>query len=156
MNSQLCEAWRIHDRINRYVVERIVDEDWGIPMSKTKGVGAQFAHIVNVRRMWVSAADTAVEPTFEKLDEKAASRAEVLTALDQSGDAILALVEAALREGRSVKNFKPSAEAFVGYLISHESAHRAMAELALRQAGRPLPDKVAYGQWEWGSRAKEL
>ena len=51
-----------------------------------------------------------------------------------------------------MKNFKPHAAAFLGYLISHEANHRGHIELALRQAGIPLDDKIAYGQWEWGVR----
>ncbi|MBL8040276.1 MAG: hypothetical protein JNM04_02895 [Chthonomonas sp.] len=41
---------------------------------------------------------------------------------------------------------------WLGYLISHETHHRAQAELILREFSSALPDKVAYGLWEWGVR----
>ncbi|MBL8040278.1 MAG: hypothetical protein JNM04_02905 [Chthonomonas sp.] len=50
------------------------------------------------------------------------------------------------------KALSPHRTAYVGYLISHETHHRAQAELILREFGAALPDKVAYGLWEWGVR----
>jgi hypothetical protein len=40
----------------------------------------------------------------------------------------------------------------VCYLCSHEAFHRSQIELVLRQVGKPLDDKTAYGLWEWGVR----
>jgi uncharacterized damage-inducible protein DinB len=54
-------------------------------------------------------------------------------------------------EGK-IKGFKPHAAAFLGYLISHESHHRGQIALSLKQAGKPLDKKIAYGLWEWGVR----
>lgn len=85
--------------------------------------------------------------------EKDEPDADLLTKrLTDSGLAVEELVRrAGTPEGR-IKGFKPHAAGFVGYLISHESFHRAMVEIALRQAGCPLDDKIAYGVWEWGAR----
>ena len=95
-----------------------------------------------------------MEGSIPKLD--GAGREETVAALTASGKAVADVVENALASAVRIMNFKPTTEAFVGYLISHESNHRGQAELALRQAGVPLPDKVAYGLWEWGSRGAEL
>jgi hypothetical protein len=72
--------------------------------------------------------------------------------LVDSGKAIGTLLETGLENGGKVKGFKPHATAFLGYLISHESHHRGQIALSLKQSGKPLDKKIAYGIWEWGVR----
>lgn len=100
--------------------------------------------------MWIKSIDGVCE--LAKLDEKNAGRVEIAPSLEESGRVLAELVNQAIEKGERVKGFKPSTEAFVGYLCAHDSFHRAQIELALRQAGMPLSDKVAYGMWEWGVR----
>jgi uncharacterized damage-inducible protein DinB len=148
----LLESWRIHDRINRYLLDAIPPEALATPLAKGKSVGASFAHIHNVRLMWLKASAPDLHAGQTKFEKEPLDHALLQTRLTESGQAIEELVRrAGSPEGR-VKGFKPHAAAFVGYLISHESFHRAMVEIALRQAGTPLDDKVAYGTWEWGVR----
>lgn len=131
------------------MLSAIPDEQLPTELAKGKSVSDQFAHINNVRLMWIKASAPELMEDQIKL-EKNPNRQQILAALDQSDPAIEKLVASAkVPEGR-VKNFKPHASAFVGYLLSHEAYHRAQAELALRQAGTPLADKTAYGLWEWG------
>jgi uncharacterized damage-inducible protein DinB len=61
------------------------------------------------------------------------------------------LVKAIANSGK-VKNFKPHATAFLGYLISHESHHRGQIGWTLKHSGHPLDQKIAFGLWEWGVR----
>ncbi|MGV3618765.1 MAG: DinB family protein [Fimbriimonas sp.] len=148
----LLETWRINDRINRYLLAAITPEALGTPLAKGKSVGANFTHIHNVRLMWLKASAPDLHEGQVKFDKDPFDHALLVERLTASGVAIEELVRrAGTPEGR-VKGFKPHAAGFVGYLISHESFHRAMVEVALRQAGIPLDDKVAYGTWEWGSR----
>jgi uncharacterized damage-inducible protein DinB len=87
------------------------------------------------------------------VEKDAAGDAERLrAALTASAAAIEALLARALTGDGRVKGFKPHATAFLGYLISHESHHRGQIALALKQSGRPLDRKTAYGIWEWGVR----
>lgn len=73
------------------------------------------------------------------------------SSLRASGEAIATLLTRGLESGR-IKGFKPHATAFAGYLIAHESSHRGEIGVALTQSNHRLPDKIAYGLWEWGSR----
>lgn len=148
----LLETWRINDRINRYLLEAIPPEALATPLAKGKSVGGNFTHIHNVRLMWLKASAPDLHATQVKFEKEPFDHALFAERLTASAEAIEELVRrAGSPEGR-IKGFKPHAAAFVGYLIAHESFHRAMAEIALRQAGTPLDDKTAYGIWEWGSR----
>lgn len=148
----LLETWRINDRINRYLLAAIPAEHLGVALAKGKSVAGNFGHIHNVRLMWLKAAAPDLLEGLSKVERETVDPAELASALAASGAAIETLVQrAGSPEGR-IKHFKPHAAAFVGYLVSHESAHRAMVELALRQAGTPVDDKTSYGLWEWGSR----
>jgi len=151
--KDLIETWFIHDRINRYLLDTI-DKDHLTDTSASKGrnVSEQFAHIHNVRLMWLKAAAPELLDDQTKIEkELSPTKSELSFLLTQSGEAIGKLLEKAFAEGK-IKGFKPHATAFMGYLISHESHHRGQIMLALKQSGHKVDQKVSYGIWEWGSR----
>ena len=152
--GQLIDTWRIHDRINHYLLDAVPAEALSsVSASKGRTVGEQIAHVHNVRLMWLKQAAPELLEGLEKVEKDRAADVEVLrAALRASGAAVETLLRRALAEGGRVKGFKPHAAAFLGYLISHESHHRGQVALTLKQAGHPLDRKVAYGIWEWGVR----
>jgi uncharacterized damage-inducible protein DinB len=152
--AQMLETWRIHDRINRYLLAAVPGEALAaVSASRGRTVGEQFAHVHNVRLMWLQHAAPELLEGLAKIEKDAAGDAETLrAALEASGVAVARLLEQALAAGGRVKGFKPHATAFLGYLVSHESHHRGQIALTLKQAGHPLDKKVAYGIWEWGVR----
>ena len=154
MEDQLVETWQIHDRINRYLLDAIPDAALGsVSVSKGRSVGEQFAHMHDVRLMWLKAAAPELLAGLDKFPKEAATdKAKLSDALTHSGEAIAALLRKAVAAGGKVKNFKPHTVAFLGYLISHESHHRGHIGLTLKQTGHPLDKKVAFGLWEWGVR----
>jgi uncharacterized damage-inducible protein DinB len=151
--DQLLDTWRIHNRIHLYVLEALSPEALrGKLASGGRDVAHQFAHVHDVRLMWLKASAPDLLDGLDKLGGLAEPDAALLAAsLTASAEAIQTLISRGLETGR-IKSFKPHPTAFVGYLISHESYHRAEIGLALTQSGHPLPQKVAYGEWEWGSR----
>lgn len=115
--------------------------------------GEQFAHIHNVRLQWLQPSAADLMGGLTKIEKDQASDAAMLRkALGDSRVAIASLLERGIAAGGKIKGFKPHATAFLGYLISHESYHRAEIGIILAQAGFKLVQKIAYGQWEWGSR----
>jgi len=145
----IVETWKIAARLNPYFISAVPAEHWTTKPAKGKTVEGHFCHIHNVRLMWLKSAATDLLEGIEKLES--GTPEGVIKALEASAEAIALLLERASVDDR-IKGFKPHRTAYLGYLISHETHHRAQAELILREFGSPLPDKTAYGLWEWGVR----
>ena len=153
-NNQLVETWQIHDRINLYLLDAVDPQSLGNhSASKGRSVGEQFAHLHNVRLMWLKASAPELLKGLNKIENDQANDKKLLAkSLTESGKAIGTLLAQSLEAGGKVKGFKPHAAAFLGYLISHESHHRGQIALTLKQSGKPLDKKISYGMWEWGVR----
>lgn len=158
MLVQILETWAIHNRITHYVLDAIADEALGgVGASGGRSVREQYAHLHNVRLMWLEAAKPALMegiqkiPTKTKADKEAITREVIVNSLKASEAAIAELLKHGFETGR-ISGFKPHPMAFVGYLIAHESYHWGEIGIILTQAGTPLDQKTAYGMWEWGVR----
>jgi uncharacterized damage-inducible protein DinB len=153
MNDQIIETWQIHDRINRYLLKAAPDNALGSRMApKHRTVFQLFAHMHNVRLMWLKAASPDLMDGLTKIEGENGEKAALAAALEESGNAIAELLRKALAAGGKVKGFKPHAVGFLGYLISHESHHRGQIGWTLKHTGHPLDQKTSYGLWEWGVR----
>lgn len=154
MDKQLLETWDIHNRINIYLLDAVNPTALAAySASKGRSVGEQFAHVHNVRLMWLKAAAPELLQGLDKIEKDGAQDKKLLRkSLVESGAALRTLLEKSLAADGKVKGFKPHGAAFLGYLISHESHHRGQIALSLKQAGHPLDKKVQYGIWEWGVR----
>ena len=150
--NDLIDAWQIHNRINNYLLAAITDEALLLVIGRGRNAAEQFAHMHNVRLMWLKASAPELFATQTKIEKGENLSRELLTQrLKESGDAIAAMLEAALAAGK-LKGFKPHPAAFLGYMISHESHHRGQITQGLKQAGYKIDAKVLCGLWEWGSR----
>jgi uncharacterized damage-inducible protein DinB len=153
--SQLLETWEIHNRINLYLLEAIDGAHLQdvAPASKGRNVGEQWAHIHNVRLMWLKSAAPELLAGLKKIEKDEATKKDLLVrSLSESAKAIRLTLEQALESNGKIKGFKPHATAFVGYLIAHESHHRGQIILLLKQNGHRLPNQTLFGIWEWGTR----
>ena len=152
--QQLIETWAINNRSDLYLLDAIAEEHLDDALvSKGRNVGKQFAHIHNVRLMWLKASMPEGLEGVSKIEpEQPISKALLYLSLTQSGEAIERLIENAAGNGGKVKGFKPHVTAFLGYLTAHDAHHRSQIIIALKQSGHPVDKKIGYGIWEWGTR----
>ena len=151
MKEQLLDTWKINNRINLYLLDAIADEALGISAPMGRSVAQQFAHMHNVRLMWLKSGVPELLEGLEKIEQAVFSKDMLRYGLEDSGRAIEGLLMRGIAAGK-IKGFKPHPTAFLGYLIAHDAYHRAEIGLILTQSGHPLDQKTSYGMWEWGSR----
>jgi uncharacterized damage-inducible protein DinB len=151
--AALLNAFNTNNRINRYLIESIAPAAWRAKPAEGKGrtISAIVAHMHNVRVMWlkVSAKGSTIPP---QLDRASITPAQAIQGLEQSCRALSELLARALQADGRIKGFRPDVAGFLGYLIAHDAHHRGQIAMLARQLGHPLPQKITFGMWEWGSR----
>ncbi len=148
----IIDTWEINNKINGYLINAIEEGCFAdISSSKGRTVGEQFAHIHNVRLMWLSAAMPELLPAVKKIEKDNITKQLIIQQFDKSGKAVSLMIDNGLRTGK-IKNFKPHPTAFLGYLIAHEAHHRGQIVLSLKQSGHAPDKKILFGLWEWGTK----
>jgi uncharacterized damage-inducible protein DinB len=153
LSGALLNAFEINDRINQYLIDDLPAEAWRAepPDHNGRTIAAIVAHMHNVRVMWLRATAKGSKIPGQ-LEWTKVTPAQAKKGLEQSGDALRAVLESALQNDGRVKGFKPDATAFFGYLIALDAHHRDQVTMLARQVGHGLPQKATFGMWEWGTR----
>ncbi len=102
METQVLDTWRIHNRINLYLLDAIAPEALQGTSAGMKGrsVGEEFAHMHNTRLMWLEVAAPGLVEGLSKLDKAQAPDKELLRqSLTASGEAIEALLQRGMAAG---------------------------------------------------------
>src|SRR5882762_2215063 len=149
----LRNAFDINGRIHPYLIDNLPSEAWRAEPADNKGrnVASIVAHMHNVRVLWLKATAQGSELP-DQLEPTKLTPAQAKKALENSRDALRAVLMNALEGDGRVKGFKPDVAAFFGYLIAHDAHHRGQITMLARQTGHVLPQKAMFGMWEWGTR----
>ena len=151
------EMLAVSESINQGLLLAIDDSAWLSPPPHGKGrtIAHLFAHIHNVRLMWLVAQKRAQVP--RKLDGEGITKAAMREALEESSAALREVIREAAQtpEGR-IRDFKPNVAHFVAYLISHEAHHRGQITQLARALGHAVDQKTMFGMWNWSAHWKEV
>jgi len=148
----LLNAFNTNNRINQYLIDHLPPSAWKAlpPGKKGRTIAAMFAHMHNVRVMWLKTAKAEEIP--EQLDRGKVTPAQAMRALEYSRHALCVVISQALTGNGRIRGFRPDVAGFLGYLVAHDAHHRGQIAMLARQVGHPLPQKAVFGMWEWGSR----
>ncbi len=152
LEEQILETWRIHNRINLYMLENIPEDAFSATLSKRGGrdIARQVAHLHNVRvARLTSFAKKAGSPLREFEKTESPPKKTLLEAMEGSGKVMEQYLSHCLEKEGQASNFKRGVVPMLGYYITHESHHRGNILLTMKQCGFKLPDALKWGIWDW-------
>ena len=151
----LLTAFDTNDRINEYLIDNLPPDAWRAepPQKKGRDVAGIFAHMHNVRVMWLKATGGKVP---DQLDRHTVTLLQAKKGLEASRAALHDVISDALSGQGRIKGFRPDVAGFIGYLIAHDAHHRGQITMLARQTGHPIPQKAMFGMWEWGVRSSDI
>ena len=92
--NPLIETWQIHNRINLYLLDGVDEAHMkDISASKGRSVGEQFAHMHNVRLMWLKVAAAELLEGLAKIEKEQVTKEKLAAELKSSGQAVESLFE---------------------------------------------------------------
>lgn len=145
----LVDTWHLNNRVNLLLLDSLTDEQLASAANpRARSIADQFAHLHNVRIMWLEPRVPAVAKALVKIGKGAASKAPLAEALQSSANAIGDLIGEVEKTGQ-LKSYKRGVIAFFGYALAHEGRHRAQIVLHLKQAGMRIDPMLGFGLWEW-------
>jgi uncharacterized damage-inducible protein DinB len=152
--AALLTAFDTNDRVNRYLIENLPEAAWSAepPGGKGRTIAAVVSHMHNVRLMWLKAAAKGTRIPSQ-LDRHTVTPTQALKALEQSREALRAVLEQSLSGDGRIKGFKPDVAGFFAYLVAHDAHHRGQVAMLARQVGHPISQRATFGMWEWGARS---
>jgi len=152
--DQVLETWRRHQEILMALLDAVPRGGLvAVPTgSRGRDVARQLAHLDRVRRGWLHLHATGERPRLPRDDkDRRPTKVQLRKRLRESGRQVEAFLGDALRGRARTRMFGGQPVRWMGYLVAHESHHRGQIALALKQAGKRLPDGVAvetlWGRW---------
>ena len=166
LGASILNAWSTNDRTTIFLVERLPDALWraSVPGSPRRTIRMLAGHIHNARCMWIK---TLGEPHGIEVplsvDRRRVSRAQLIHALERSGQGIARLLAFGLEhDGRipptaayAWRNLPLDVGHVLSYFAAHEGHHRGQIVMLARQLGHRLPGEVTGGLWQWTRRSAE-
>ena len=145
----LADTWLLNQRVDRKLLDALSEKQLALAANpRARSIADQFAHLHNVRVMWLENCAPAAAAGLRKIPKGEASKALLLAALEQSAQAMAAAIAAFEADGRP-RLSRRGPVAFLGYALAHEGHHRGQIVLHLKLAGMPVARELAFGIWEW-------
>ncbi|MEM8882754.1 MAG: DinB family protein [Planctomycetota bacterium] len=148
----ILESWATNQRIHEMLIDDISSEGMRCTLSTRGGrnVVRQFAHIHNVRIYHLERRAKKLLGDLEKYETKAEPDKRALKkSLRDSAAAIATFFEDCLDGKPKRRGFKRGVIQHLSYFIAHESHHRGIILLTLKQCGHPVDKDLRMGIWDW-------
>ena len=151
MLEALLDSWDRNNRILVGLARAVAPDAMDVRAAPdSPSVAEMFSHMHYVRLVFVAedAPESAVPlPAGEWMAERDPDR--VAQMLDDSARVVHEAVNRRLSEGRAMDQHYDHPILFLQHMIWHEGYHQGQIKLALKLAGRPIPNTVA-GPLTWG------
>jgi uncharacterized damage-inducible protein DinB len=145
----LADTFLLNNRVNLQLLDLLSDEQLAYSANpRARSIADQFAHLHNVRRVWLEVRAPSAAEQLEKLEKGDLSRAELRSALEASAEALAEAIGESERTGK-MKGYKRGPAAFCGYVLAHEGHHRGQIILHLKYGGMPIDKIAGFALWEW-------
>jgi uncharacterized damage-inducible protein DinB len=147
----LLDSWDRNNTILLNLLRALPEDGLGTrAMEKSPSIAEMFTHIHYVPLIFVyeDAAEFATEPPKE---EWAAERdpGRIAEMLNESATTVRDAVKNRTESGRDMNLHYDHPILLLQHMLWHEGYHHGQIKLALKMAGRPIPDKEA-GPVTWG------
>ena len=145
----LADTWRVNNRVNLMLLGHLSDQQLALAANpRARSIADQFAHLHNVRIMWLEVQAPEVARTLGKIEKGAAGKDTLRQALEASGEAMAALFDR-VEAGGKLKSAKRGVNVFFGYALAHEGHHRGQILLHLKNGGHRLDPMFGFSLWDW-------
>jgi uncharacterized damage-inducible protein DinB len=152
-----------NERMNQMIIEHLDPGAWNAkPPGKARSIAAIFTHMHNVRTKWVRLTAPHLKVP-RQLHRAHCTPKEARAGLAESAVRCNEMLGEALGGSGRVQKFVrdgwarpwPAGPEMLCYMLAHEAHHRGQVLMIAHQLGYPLPNKVAYGLWNWEKLWKE-
>jgi uncharacterized damage-inducible protein DinB len=158
----LLETYAANDCMNQLLLQHLDPKAWRASPGKNgrqeRTLAGIFAHLHNNRLSWIRNSAPHLKCPAP-LDPARCTITQTRAALRQSAARCLAMLTDVLsdRGSKRVTRFSrgswapdwPAGATMFSYMFAHEAHHRGQAIMLAHQLGYELPDKAAYGIWQW-------
>ena len=162
MRDVLLETYAVNDAMNQLLLRNLDPQVWRAqpPGGRSQGrtIAAIFAHLHNNRLSWLKNSAPQLKCPA-RLDPDRCTMKQAAAAHKKSAAQCLRMLTDALSTDpqRRVKSFSrgswaprwPAGGTMFAYMFSHEAHHRGQILMLAHQLGYRLPDRAAYGIWQW-------
>ena len=152
MRNELLQAWRTNNRVNLYMIDRIDAAGMKCTLSKRGGrdVARQFAHMHNVRIWQLEKRAKDLAKGLSKFETKGSpGKKELKKALTASSKAMESFLADVLSGEPKRCGFKKGIFTTLAYFVAHESHHRGIILLTLKECGHALDKEARDNMWGW-------